>query len=81
MLTDSPVYFLHAFLRNISKKYLKCLLAKKEKKKRIRAEKALSQQTNSNRAIVYLHDWAQNPDQLCVYICRVILFFMCTDQA
>lgn len=31
MLTVSPVYVLHAFLRNISEKYLKCLLTNKKK--------------------------------------------------
>lgn len=30
MLTVNPVYVLHAFLRNISEKNLKCLLTKEE---------------------------------------------------
>lgn len=55
MLTVSPVYFLHAFLRNIRKNIWKISW----QQKRIRTDKALSQQTNSVQAIVYLHDWAQ----------------------
>jgi len=32
MLTVNPVYVLHAFLRNISGKFLKCLLTNEKKK-------------------------------------------------
>lgn len=51
MLTVNPVYVLHAFLRNISEKILKCLLTNKKKRRRRRSrrrtETALSQYTNS----------------------------------
>lgn len=84
MLTVNPVYVLHAFLRNISENFLKCLLTNNTKRRR---EKALSQYTNFNKAIVCLHDWQNYKIQLCMLaqkpgptLCLSKVFFMCNDQ-